>query len=133
MNDLATTRDSLSSLDGVQRYAGYDEDGGLPILERTISAVLNHGNWEMGVIGACMLLGLLATFLATPHYTSTARIEILPDAPVATSVEGERDRAPVNEIAFYNTQYSLLQSRSLADRVVRAGNLTADKAYTSAF
>src|SRR5690606_28891913 len=89
--------------------------------------------WVAGIIAGCLLLGLLATFLATPQYTSTARIEILPDAPVATSVEGQRDRTPINEIAFYNTQYSLLQSRSLAERVVRAGNLTADKAFTAAF
>jgi len=133
MNNLATTRDSQSPLDGADRYPTYDEGGGLPIFERTIAAVISHRNWVIGVVAACLLLGLLVTFLATPQYTSTARIEILPDAPVATSVEGERDRAPVNESAFYNTQYSLLQSRSLADRVVRAGNLTADKAFTTAF
>lgn len=133
MNDLAITRDSLSSLDGVDHYAAYDDDGGLPILERVFAAIVNHRNWVIGVIVGCLLLGLLATFLATPQYTSTARIEILPDAPVATTVEGERDNAPVNEIAFYNTQYSLLQSKSLADRVVRAGNLTGDKAFTAAF
>ena len=133
MNDLAAKRDSLLSLDGVDKYADYGEEGGLPILERALTAVINHRNWVIGVIVACLLLGLLATFLATPQYTSMARIEILLDAPVATSVEGERDRTPVNEIAFYNTQYSLLQSRSLADRVVRAGNLTADKAFTTAF
>src|SRR5690606_15221800 len=39
----------------------------------------------------------------------------------------------VNEIAFYNTQYSLLKSESLAERVIRAGNLTTDKAFIDAF
>ena len=134
MNDLLTTRDSLSSLAVESRYVNYEEgDNGLPVLERTFAAILGHRNWVLGIIAGCLLLGLLATFLATPQYTSTARIEILPDAPVATSVEGERDRAPVNETAFYNTQYSLLQSRSLADRVVRAGNLAANKAFITAF
>jgi len=135
MNQLANPRDSLSSTGDLDpRYAGTEDDvNGLPVLERVFAAVLNHRNWVVGAIAACLILGLLATFLATPQYTSTARIEILPDAPVATSVQGERERAPVNEIAFYNTQYSLLQSQSLADRVVRAGNLTADKAFIAAF
>jgi len=133
MNDLVNTRDSLSSIEVTDHYGNYDDDVGLPVLERVFAAVINHRNWVIGIIVATLLLGLLATFLATPQYTSTARIEILPDAPVATSVEGEREGAPVNEIAFYNTQYSLLQSRSLADRVVRAGNLTADKEFAAAF
>lgn len=105
----------------------------LSIVEQVWSAVLTHRNWAIGVIMGVLLLGLLATFLATPKYTSTTRIEILPDSPVSTSVEGERDRALINEVSFYNTQYSLLRSESLAERVVRAGNLTADKDFMAAF
>src|SRR3546814_13568086 len=86
----------------------------------------------IGVVAGVFLLGLLATFLATPQYTSTTRLEILPDAPIATSVEGQRDKALINEISFYNTQYSLLQSESLANREVRDGNLTADKDFLAA-
>jgi len=135
MNELATTRESLPSLGsvGLQNPTYEDGESNLPVAERFLNAVIGHRSWVAGIIAGCLLLGLLVTFLATPQYTSTARIEILPDAPVATSVEGQRDRTPINEIAFYNTQYSLLQSRSLAERVVRAGNLTADKAFTAAF
>lgn len=113
-----------------------EEEGGrsaLPTLERVLSAIYGHRNLVIGTIIGALLLGLLATFLATPQYTSTARVEILPDAPVATSVEGEREGALINEVSFYNTQYSLLKSESLAERVVRAGNLTADKDFIAAF
>ncbi|WP_257550937.1 polysaccharide biosynthesis tyrosine autokinase [Sphingopyxis sp. DBS4] len=113
---------------GEEQYAA-----SLPEIERIFSAILNHRNWVMAAIVGALLLGLLATFLATPEYTSTARIEILPDSPVDTSVDEQRDRAMVNEIAFYNTQYSLLKSESLAERVIRAGNLTADKDFIAAF
>lgn len=118
---------------------GYGDGGeaagasGLPALEQIFTAIINHRNWVIGSIAGALLLGLVFTFLATPQYTSTSRIEILPDAPVATSVEGQRDRALINELAFYNTQYSLLRSRSLAERVLRAGNLTADKDFIAAF
>jgi capsular exopolysaccharide synthesis family protein len=114
--------------EGEGRYAA-----SLPEIERIFSAVLNHRNWVMAAIVGTLLLGLLATFLATPEYTSTARIEVLPDSPVDTSVNDQQDRSVVNEIAFYNTQYSLLKSESLAERVVRAGNLTADKDFIDAF
>lgn len=115
-------------------FAGEGEGkSSLPVLEQIWNAVLNHRNLAIGVIAGVVLLGLLATFLATPKYTSTTRLEILPDAPVATSVEGQRDKALINELSFYNTQYSLLQSESLAERVVRAGNLTADKDFLAAF
>lgn len=121
---------------GTYRYA--DQDGAqnhsrLPALEQIFSIVWNYRNWVVGVIVGALLLGMLATFLATPQYTSTARVEILPDSPVATSVEGQNDRVLTNEISFYNTQYSLLESRSLAERVVRAGNLLADEDFSEAF
>lgn len=112
---------------------GARTESGLPALEQIWAAVVNHRNLAIGVIAGVFLLGLIATFLATPQYTSTTRLEILPDSPVATSVEGQRDKALINELSFYNTQYSLLRSESLAERVVRAGNLTADKDFLSAF
>lgn len=136
MNDMVNTRASSSPVNIDTPYAGYDsaqERPGLSVIEQVLMAVVNHRNWVVGTIVAALLLGLLATFLATPQYISTARIEILPDAPVATSVERDRQNAQVNELAFYNTQYSLLQSRSLAERVVRAGNLAADKNFIAAF
>ena len=108
-------------------------ESGLSALERIWTAILNHRNLALGVVAGVFLLGLIATFLATPKYTSTTRLEILPDAPVATSVEGQRDKALINELSFYNTQYSLLRSEALADRVVRAGNLTVDKDFLNAF
>jgi len=135
MNDLIDKLDAASSLDG-PRLAGYGyerQNSAISVIEKALLAVVNHRNWVAGIVVGCLLLGLLATFLATPEYTSTSRIEILPDSPVATSVDEQNDNAKINEIAFYNTQYALLQSQSLADRVVRAGNLTADKNFIESF
>lgn len=106
--------------------------GGL-VLEKAWAALLGHRNLVGCVILGMVLLGLLATFLATPQYMSSTRLEILPDSPVATSVEGQRDKELINEISFYNTQYSLLKAESLADRVVRAGGLATDKDFLAAF
>lgn len=137
MKEIPGTGQVLIPAEGVLRP--YDEGSeahkawGPQAVEQIVAAVINHRNWVIGSIAVALILGLLATFLATPQYTSTSRIEILSDAPVATSVDGTREVSPVNEIAFYNTQYSLLQSRSLAERVMRAGNLAGDKEFLEAF
>lgn len=136
MNQAATDDATLPQLSGSPYpYGGEntEETAGPSILEHIWVAVMAHRNLALGVIVGTFLLGLLVTFLATPQYSSKIRIEILPDAPIATSVEGQRDRALINEISFYNTQYSLLKSESLAERVVRAGNLTANKDFIAAF
>ena len=117
----------------IQEIDTEEEFREISIIEQIWIAALNHRNLALGIVAGIVALGLLATFLATPQYTSTTRLEILPDVPVATSIEGQRDKALVNEVAFYNTQYSLLQSESLAERVIRAGNLAADKDFLTAF
>lgn len=112
---------------------GQESVSALSIFEHAWSSVRAHRKLVLGVIASVLLLGLLATFLATPQFTATTRLEVLPDAPVATSVEGQPEKAMRNEVSFYNTQYSLLESKSLAERVVRAGNLTTNADFLSAF
>jgi capsular exopolysaccharide synthesis family protein len=137
MNELINGRqanppvDPMSSQYDTTSERGYSS--GISPVEHVLLAAANHRNWVIGIIAGALLLGLLATFLATPQFSSTARIEILTDSSIATNVEGQRDRVLINEVAFYNTQYSLLESESLAERVVRAGNLTADKDFAAAF
>jgi len=103
------------------------------MVERAFVALLNRKAWVIGSILACLTIGLAITFLMTPLYTSTSRIEISPQAPVETDVEGAREKTISNEIAFFNTQYSLLESRSLAARTVRAGNLLNDKDFLAQY
>ena len=114
-------------------YYEPSQPSALSVVEHAWAALLNHRNLVIGIILATLALGILATFLATPQFTSKIRLEVLPDSPIATSVEGQRDKELINELSFYNTQYSLLKSDSLAERVVRAGNLTNDKSFLAAF
>jgi len=114
-------------------YYEPSQPSALSIVEHAWAALINHRNLVIGIIVATLALGILATFLATPQFTSKIRLEVLPDSPIATSVEGQRDKELINELSFYNTQYSLLKSDSLAERVVRAGNLTNDKSFLAAF
>jgi polysaccharide biosynthesis transport protein len=80
----------------------------------------------LGVISVVAALGILWTLLQTPLYTSTVRIQI--ERNSAKIVEGG-NVSPVETTAdhdFLKTQYELLLSRTMAERVVSALKLGSE-------
>lgn len=92
--------------------------------------------WRWVIIGAtvaCLLLGLIVTMLLTPQYTAISTIEISREADQVTKFEGvERDLGAADQ-EFYQTQYGLLRSRTLAERVANALNLVDDQEFFEMF
>ncbi len=84
------------------------------------------------IILGTLLLGLVLTLLATPQYTATSRIEISRQQKNITNVEGVEAETNTFDLEFYQTQYSLLESHSLARRVVRELKLASDPAFFAA-
>ena len=83
----------------------------------------------LGVLAASLLVGALVTFLARPEYRATTTIQIEREAAKVVDVEGlEAVENAGNDRDFYQTQYELLKSRALAERVARALNLGQDPA-----
>ncbi|MGB7088456.1 MAG: polysaccharide biosynthesis tyrosine autokinase [Methylovirgula sp.] len=71
------------------------------------------------VIG--LAYGYGSTYLATPIYRASATIQIDREVPKPVDLRGEdtdTDSAIVGDEEFYQTEYQLLKSRSLAERVV---------------
>lgn len=102
-----------------------EDDAGIDLaatLRELWSAI--YRNWPMilSIVGACLLLGILATMLATPRYLATASIQV---DQVSTKVLGteDNDSAATYQDAdrFLQTQADLLRSQSLAEQV--AGSL----------
>lgn len=107
-------------------------DGLAPSLPSVVSSAKADGHsiirqylriairWKYVIIGitvACVLLGLIGTLLITPKYTATASIEIAREANQVTSFQGvERETSTLDQ-EFYQTQYGLLRSRALSERV----------------
>lgn len=79
----------------------------------------------IAVTVAVFALGTLRTLMMTPQFTSTLRLQI--DRNVAKIVEGG-NLTPVEgpDTEFLRTQYELLLSRSLAERVVTLAGLLDD-------
>lgn len=70
-----------------------------------------------GALAAGILLGLIVTLLMTPRYTATSSIEIARESDQVTSFQGVERDANIADQEFYQTQYGLLRSRTLAERV----------------
>lgn len=97
------------------------QGGVLPPLILQYWQVAIRWKWLIAVILICSLaLGLVATLLMTPQYSSTARIEISRVQKNVTNVETVDAAELGRDIEFYQTQYELLGARSLAERVVKS-------------
>lgn len=121
-----------------QTSPGYDPYNDMaheaPVLIQYWQAVLRHKIAIAAILAICVALGIVVTLLMTPYFTSTSQIEISREQDKVTNVEGvtSSDGAGQN-LEFYQTQYSLLESRSLAERVVRARNLASQDGFFETF
>ena len=80
--------------------------------------VLVKRRWIVaGATGLVALLGLVLTLLATPIYRSSATLQIERDVIKVVDVEGMTPMEGAGSNDFYQTQYELLKSRALAERV----------------
>lgn len=87
----------------------------------------------IGVTAACILLGLIVTLLMTPKYTAEATVEISRESNKVTDFQGVDREASVADQEFYQTQYGLLMSRSLAERVATQLRLIDDPKFFEMF
>lgn len=83
-----------------------------------------------GIVVVCLILALVATLLATPEYTAKARLQVNRIEAKVSDVEGVQPTGDYLQYEeFYNTQYALLASTSLAERVARALNLASNEEF----
>jgi capsular exopolysaccharide synthesis family protein len=90
--------------------------------------------WLILALVAVSLAGGVATTLLTPKvYTASTTLEIDREA---SNVVGMGDVEPMDKLArdqeFFQTQYGLLKSYSLAERVAQAENLASDPGFMKA-
>jgi len=105
----------------------------MPVIEQVWRVVLEHRIIIAMIITACVMLGLIATLLATPQFTAKARMEISRKNDNVTNVESVKSRDLGDDLEFYQTQYALLEAVSLAERVVGSNNLIANDAFFEMF
>ena len=103
------------------------------ILIRYLNVVLRRRWLLLGIVGASMALGLIITLLTTPQYTATTTIEISREGQRVVKIEGVEQESNVADLEFYQTQYGLLKSTSLAETVAADMGLDRDPKFFELF
>ncbi|WP_185826543.1 GumC family protein [Xanthomonas sp. SI] len=83
----------------------------------------------VGITVAVVALALLVTLLMTPKYRATSVLQIERESLNVTNVANLMPVESPQDRDFYQTQYELLGSRSLARAVIREARLTQDPAF----
>ncbi len=105
----------------------------LPVLLR-YWRVVRRWRWVIAsIIVGAILLGLMVTLLMTPRYTATATIEISRQQDKIVQVQDVRPESSSVDLEFYQTQYALLQARSLAEKVVDQLKIENDPKFFDMF
>lgn len=81
-------------------------------------AIARRRKWViLGALVTALALGLIGTLMMTRQYTATSTIEIQRESFNIVRVQGVEPETGSLDMEFYQTQYGLLRSQSLAERV----------------
>lgn len=111
----------------------YGGDGGLDINLATIWRIVSEWRWLILALTAVGIAGaIVVTLLTTPIYRATATLEVSPpESEIMEDGKASRSQMQVDR-AYLATQYGLLASRSLAQRVAQDLNLASNPAFAPA-
>ncbi len=84
------------------------------------------------IVAVSVAAGFVVTMLATPKYTAKSRIEISRVMKNVTKVEGLESGESGRDLEFYQTQYAMLEARTIAERVAKSLNLANDNTFFAA-
>lgn len=105
----------------------------MPVIRQYLRVALRWRYVILGAVAACVIVGLILTLLMTPKFTATSTIEIARESNQVTNFQSvERDASDTDQ-EFYETQYGLLRSRILAERVATQLRLVDDKTFFERF
>lgn len=105
----------------------------MPLIRQYLRIAIRWRYVILSAIAACVVLGLVTTLLMTPRYTAIATVEISRDSDKVTDFQGVERETSVADQEFYQTQYGLLQSRSLSERVATQLRLVDDPKFFELF
>ncbi|MFK8252356.1 GumC family protein [Ancylobacter terrae] len=83
------------------------------------------------VVGLALVLGLVVTLIMPSIYRATITLQLARESAKIVNVENvQSDNDGATNREFLETQYALLKSRSLAEKVVQALNLDTDEEFS---
>lgn len=103
------------------------------IFRQYLRIAMRRRNYILGSIAACVLIGIIITFLMTPMYRASTTLEIARESNRIVNIQGVQQEASEGDQEFYQTQYGLLKSRALAERVAVQTGIVDDPAFFEMF
>ncbi len=127
LNSSANAENDDNPADGKKQFMS------VPVLLEYWNALKRHILLALAIVAVVTVAGIIITLLMTPQYTATSRIEIAREQANVTNVEAlQRNSNNGPDQEFYLTQYSLLNARSLAERVERRLRLGRNSEFFAA-
>ncbi len=108
--------------------SGFDESQRLQVAA-IWGAALKHKWVIIGSVIGCLLMGIAATLLMQPLYTSQTLLQIDRESSKVLNVEGLMPTEALTGDEFLTTQVGLLKSETLARRVVQSLDLSQDQTF----
>jgi succinoglycan biosynthesis transport protein ExoP len=105
----------------------------LPIFTQYLRVAVRWKWLIVGSIAFALVIGVLITLLSTRQYTASTRLEINREATRVVNVDSVEPQSTPTDMEFYQTQYGLLESRSLAERVARKLQLSENADFLAMF
>lgn len=90
------------------------------LLRRIWSAIYRNWLLLLSILGACLLLGVAATLLATPRYRATATVQIDQEAAKILGTEDSQPVSAQDADRFLQTQVDILKSRLVAEQAANS-------------
>jgi capsular exopolysaccharide synthesis family protein len=120
--------DAGGALPAAWGQQSYGSGLGLDLNLATIWRVVSEWRWLiLGMVVTAVAGAIIVTLLTTPLYRATAVLELNPPQVEVMEDETEsRFRGAGDEFTFLSTQYGLLRSRNLAERVAQELNLASN-------
>ncbi|ROZ66346.1 polysaccharide biosynthesis tyrosine autokinase [Ramlibacter sp. WS9] len=118
---------------GTDNVGGDEAASSALTLTDLLRIVLKHKWTLLAVLLVAGSVSVVRTLLSTPVYRSTLTLQIEKSAPRVVNFNNDLDQEPYSdEFTLLKTQYELLRSRSLAERVVDELRLERPKATAPA-
>lgn len=89
-------------------------------LTKYLRLAVKHRFLILAAVIVALVVGVTSTLLTTPTYTATATIQIDRETTRVLDTEGVSPAESPSGVEFFETQYGLLRSRSLAERVIES-------------
>jgi capsular exopolysaccharide synthesis family protein len=133
MNLITANRSGWAQVPGTvapQHVVGAEP---VPLIRQYLRVATRWRYVILSTVVTCVILGLVATLLMTPKYTATATLEISRESSKVTDFQGVERETSIADQEFYQTQYGLLRSRSLSERVATQLRLVDDPKFFDMF